>query len=115
MATTLDRAVEPGEIVQALRSFGVTQRDVAAATHVSDRAVRAWRTGGIRAESYERLQDLRDIIVILSDSLTARGVGQWLRARNRVLGGARPIDLLADGRVEEVGRAAQSFVDGDYV
>lgn len=115
MATTLERAVEPDEIVDALRPFGVSQRDVAAATHVSDRAVRAWRTGGIHAESYDRLQDLREIVLVLSDSLTARGVGQWLHARNRLLDGARPIDLLSEGRVEEVRQAAHSFVDGAYV
>ncbi len=115
MATTLDRAVEPDEIVAALRPFGVSQRDVAAATQVSDRAVRAWRAGGIHAESYDRLQDLREIVLILSDSLTARGVGQWLHARNRLLKGARPIDLLAEGRVDEVRQAAHSFVDGAYV
>lgn len=115
MPTTLDRAVEPDEIVDALRPFGVTQRDVAAATNVSDRAVRGWRTGGIHAEPYDRLQDLRGIVLILSDSLTPRGVGQWLHARNRLLDGARPIDLLAEGRVDDVRQAAQSFVDGAYV
>lgn len=115
MTTTLERAVEPDEIVNALRSFGVSQRDVAAATHVSDRAVRAWRTGGIHAASYDRLQDLREIVLILSDSLTARGVGQWLRARNRLLAGGCPIDLLTEGRSDEVRQAAHSFVDGAYV
>lgn len=115
MATTLDRAVEPDEIVEALRPFGVSQRDVAAATSVSDRAVRAWRTGGIHADSYDRLQNLREVVLILADSLTPRGVGQWLHARNLLLGGASPIDLLADGRADEVRHAAHSFVDGAYV
>ena len=71
MATTLERAVEPDEIVDALRPFGVSQRDVAAATHVSDRAVRAWRTGGIHAESYDRLQDLREIVEIVGSAASA--------------------------------------------
>jgi len=115
MATTLERAVEPHEIVVALRPFGVSQRDVAAATQVSDRAVRAWRTGGIHDDSYDRLQDLRDIVLVLADSLTARGVGQWLHARNRLLDGARPIDVLAEDRIDEVRQAAHSFVDGAYV
>ena len=115
MVTTLDRAVEPGEIVVALRPFGVSQRDVAAATHVSDRAVRGWKTGGIHAASYDRLQDLRDIVLVLADSLTERGVGQWLHARNRLLESARPIDLLSEGRVDEVSQAAHSFVDGAYL
>jgi hypothetical protein len=115
MATTLERAVEPHEIVAGLRRFGVAQRDVAAATRVSDRAGRAWRAGGIHDESYDRLQDVRDIVLVLADSLTARGVGQWLHARNRLLDGARPTDVLADGRVDDVRQSARSFVDGAYV
>jgi hypothetical protein len=115
MARTLEHAVEPNEIVVALRPFGVSQRDVAAATQVSDRAVRAWRAGGIHDESFDRLQDLRDIVLVLADSLTKRGVGQWLHARNRLLDGACPIDVLAEGRVGEVRQAAHSFVDGASV
>ena len=40
MAQTLERAVEASEIVDALKSFGVTQVDVAAVTQVSDRGAR---------------------------------------------------------------------------
>ena len=47
MADTLERAVEASEIVDALKSFGVSQVDVAAVTQVSDRAVR----GGAPATS----------------------------------------------------------------
>ena len=58
MAQTLERAVEASEIVDALKPFGVTQVDVAAVAQVSDRAVRAWRTGDIRADRYDRLAQL---------------------------------------------------------
>ena len=96
MAGTLERAVEASEIVDALKSFGVTQVDVASVTHVSDRAVRAWRTGDIRPDRYDRLAQLRDLVLLLSDSLTPRGVGQWLHAKNRVLAGERAVELLAE-------------------
>lgn len=115
MADTLDRAVEASEIVDALKSFGVTQVDVAAVTQVSDRAVRGWRNGDIRPDRYDRLAQLRDLVLLLSDSLTPRGVGQWLHAKNRVLDGARPVDLLAEDRYEDVRSAAESFIDGSYV
>jgi Protein of unknown function (DUF2384) len=111
MALTLDRAVEASEIVDALKSFGVTQVDVAAVAQVSDRAVRGWRTGDTHPDRYDRLARLRDLVLLLSDSLTQRGVGQWLHAKNRLLDGARPVDLLA----EEVRGAAESFIDGSYV
>jgi hypothetical protein len=112
---TLERAVEAPEIVQALRGFGVSQSDVGAVTGVSDRAVRGWASSQIRPDRYDRLADVRDIALILSDSLSPRGVGQWLHARNRLLEGRRPLEVLADGSVEEVRQAAQAFVDGAYV
>ena len=115
MASTLERAVEAGEIVDALKLYGVTQGDIALTVHVSDRAVRAWRSGDIRPDRYDRLAELRDLVLLLSDSLTERGVGQWLRAKNRLLDGRRPLDLLAEGRLEAVRGAAESFVDGAYV
>lgn len=112
---TLDRAVEASEIVEALKPFGVRQVDVAAVTHVSARAVRGWRTSDPRPGRYDRLAQLRDLVVLLSDSLTPRGVGQWLHARNRLLIGERPVDLLVDDRFDEVREAAEAFVDGAYV
>lgn len=115
MAGVLDRAVEAPEIVRALRPYGVTQVDVASVTGVSDRAVRGWTESTIRPERYDRLAELRDIALLLSDSLTSRGVGQWLHARNRLLDAQRPLDLLAEGRADEVRRAAQAFIEGAYV
>jgi hypothetical protein len=66
-------------------------------------------TGDIRPDRYDWLAQLRDIVLLLSDSLTPRGVGQWLHAKNRVLGGERPIDLLTEERYEEVRGAAEAF------
>jgi len=113
--TTLDRAVEASEIVDALKPFGVSQLDVAAVAQVSDRAVRSWRTSDIRPSRYDRLAQLRDLVVLLSDSLTPRGVGQWLHAKNRLLDGERPVDLLANDRFDDVRGAAEAFIDGAYV
>jgi len=66
----------------------------------------------------ESLELPPELTAILSDSLTERGIAQWLDARNRVLNDRRPRDLLADGTdksLEAVLRAARSFVAGDYV
>ena len=115
MAAVLERAVEAPEIVQALKSYGVTQTDVGSVAGVSDRAVRAWKVSTARPERYDKLSDLRDLVLLLSDSLTPRGVGQWLHARNRLLAGERPIEALGAGRTSDVRRAAQAFVDGSYV
>lgn len=115
MSDTLERAVEAPEIVHALRHYGVSQTDVGSVTGVSDRAVRAWGRSQIRSDRYDRLAELRDLALILSDSLSPRGVGQWLHARNRLLGGRRPLEVLAEGGADDVRRAAQAFVDGSYV
>ena len=115
MPSVLQRAVEAPEIVKALRSYGVTQIDVASVAGVTDRAVRGWTRSEIRPQRYDRLAELRDLAILLSDSLTPKGVGQWLHARNRLLGGVRPIDALGDGHFIEVHKAAQGFVDGAYV
>ena len=114
VTSTLDRAVEASEIVEALRPFGITQIDVAAVTHVSDRAVRGWRTSDIRPDRYDRLAQLRDLAILLSDSLTPRGVGQWLHAKNRLLESERPVELLAENRFDEVREAAEAFIDDTY-
>lgn len=116
-ARTLDRAVEVGEVVRRLRDdYGLTQSAIAKATGTSARSVRNWEaTSAIRARNDERLRDLREIVLIFGETLTARGVGQWLRARNRVLNGRRPIDVLAEGRMEAVRDAARAYVEGAYV
>ena len=34
---------------------------------------------------------------ILEDSLTPAGIDQWLRSRNRMWGGRRPVELIQEG------------------
>jgi hypothetical protein len=115
MAVSLETAIEAHDIVTALRPFGLTQDDVALVTDVTTRAVRGWKAGNIRQDHYDRLTDLRTLVFLLSDSLTPRGVGQWLHARNRLLDGERAIDLLGKGESKRVEQAAQAFVEGAYV
>ncbi len=111
----LDRVVEADEIVAALRGYGLTQADTAAAVGVSDRAVRGWtKQTTLRRSHEERLQALRQIVLMLDGSLSPRGVGQWFRAHNRSLGGRRPLDVFANGEAEAVRRAAAAFSVGIY-
>ncbi len=104
------------ELTTILSALGLTQADLAHATGASERLVRNWKkASAIRPEYEERLRDVRDIALILRDSLTPRGVGQWLRARNRMLGGRRPLELIHEGDLARVREAALAFVDGAYV
>ena len=113
---SLDRAVEAGEVVLRLRDFGLTQASIAKATGATVRSVRNWQeTSAIRPQNDERLRELREIVLLLRDTLTPRGVGQWLTARNRLLGGRRPLDVMAEGRANAVRDAANAYVEGAYV
>jgi hypothetical protein len=115
-AVTLDRAIEAKDIVLSLREFGLTQDAIARATGASARSVRNWaQTSAIRPRAADRLQDLRTVVLMLAETLTPRGVGQWLRARNRILKGQKPLDVLASGEFEQVRQAAAAYVDGAYV
>jgi hypothetical protein len=113
---SLDRAVEAGDVVLRLRDYGLTQASIAKATGATVRSVRNWQeTSAIRPQNDERLRDLREIVLLLRETLTPRGVGQWLNARNRNLGGRRPIEVLSEGRANEVRDAATAYVEGAYV
>ncbi len=79
------------------------------------------RPEGLRAERYDswKLMEnptaMRDVVLVLQGSLTPEGVEQWLLAANRLLGGRRPMDLIAEGDTESVRQTAQAFLDGAYV
>ena len=112
----LERAVEAADVVLALRQFGLTQAAIALATQASSRSVRNWqRTSAIRPQTEDRLRDLREVALLLQETLTRRGVGQWLRARNRLLDGRRPLEALAAGETKAVRQAAAAYVEGAYV
>lgn len=115
-AKTLDRVVEAGDVVRRLRDYGLTQSAIAKATGATVRSVRNWEaTSAIRPRNDERLRELREIVLILKETLTEKGVGQWMRARNRTLKARRPIELLERGQFEAVRNAAKAYVEGAYV
>lgn len=102
--------------MRRLRDYGLTQASIAKATGATVRSVRNWQeTSAIRPQNDERLRELREIVLLLRETLTPRGVGQWLTARNRLLGGRRPIEVLSEGHAEKVRVAAKAYVEGAYV
>jgi hypothetical protein len=117
MATkTLENAVEVKDLVRAVLQFGLTQKALAEMTGATERTVRNWQTtSAIRPQYEERLRELQEIILLLKETLTPLGVGQWFRAKNRLLKGRRPLEVLSEGHVEAVRAAAESYVEGSYV
>jgi hypothetical protein len=105
------------EVVVFLRDeLGFSQRDVAGLLGADERTVRRLLSDPkIRPQQRHarRLDDIRDLISLLQDSLPGEQTGRWLRARNRMLKGERPVELIATDDYARVRDAAEAFVDGD--
>lgn len=73
-------------------------------TGVGDRAVQKWAQGASRPEgqSRERLLELKYVIEQLSDVYKDEGIEIWLHARQRAFDGRPPIELLREGKFEDV-------------
>jgi hypothetical protein len=113
-------APDPFSSVRYLRrNTKLTEADLADATGASTRTVRRWLAADTDQardpHAAQQIDDLRMIVQELEESLTAKGIRQWLRARNRQLDGGRPIDLLRAGDFKRVHEAALAFREGYYV
>ena len=96
-------------IVEQVTGSGITQHELGKAVGASVRSVQTWASGaatpkGVRTQ---RLLDVQFIVEELGSVYTEEGVEIWLRSRNRNLHGQRPIDLLTEGRIDEVVEEAQ--------
>ena len=84
--------------------------DVAEMLGTTPKTVSRWNRGRAypRPSKESLLVDLEYIVVRLSefysDAGTARG---WLYSRHKYFGGARPVDLIQEGRIHEVLDAIQ--------
>ncbi len=101
-------------IVEDVTNSGITQADLAKAVGATARTVQNWTSGAARprGKSAERLLDVSQIVKTLGEVYRDEGIQIWLRSRNRNLAGARPIELLGAGRVEEVITEVQNIVRG---
>lgn len=88
--------------------------EIASITGVSDRAVQNWASGASKPDGAkrERLMELKYVVEQLSDVYTDEGVEIWLHAFQRLLGGQRPVDLLQQGRFEDVLTAVERLAGG---
>lgn len=111
----LEQATDVAEVIPGLRRYGVTEEDIATALGVSSHSVRDWAQTSVPSREHgEQIWMLREIALILRETLTPRGVGQWFRAPNRFLRGRRPIKMLAED-ADAVRASAASYVQGAYV
>jgi hypothetical protein len=113
----LDETTSPMATVRyLLRDARLTQRELAAVTGADSRTIRRWAAEDDEHEPQERyarrIDDLRDLVALLAETLPGAQTGRWLRARNRYLKGVRPLEALAERRYDEVREAAQAYIDG---
>ncbi len=93
------------KVIEDLRARGgLSGVDLANVTDVSKATVSRWSTGKAapRPETQLVLSDLRYVVDCLSEFYAADETRVWLYSRNALLGGARAMDLIREGRAERV-------------
>jgi len=82
----------------------MTVSEISGVTKVSERSVQNWASGNARPEgnAREKLLELKYVIEGLSEVFEDEGIEIWLHSRQRWLGGQTPLQLLNEGRFNEV-------------
>ena len=105
------------QIVDGLRTKGgIKGSDLANITDVSPATVSRWANGTSSPHPKTQLviSDLKYIVDRLAEIYSPEETRIWLYARHPLLGGARAIDCIHDGRTEEVLVVIESLLDGSY-
>jgi len=113
----LTETSSPHEIVRYLREEAqLTNHEIATAIGTVELTISRWaRDPNARPRdraAAEHLDDLRDLALLLADTLPGEHTGRWIRARSRLLGGERPKDLITTD-YQRVRIAAEQFISGD--
>lgn len=90
-----------GRTRQLREQFGLTQTELAHALGMSLRTVQNWERIGV-AGSPRQLRNLDELWIILRESIKGPDIPAWLRSENDSFGGARPIDLLKEGKARDI-------------
>jgi transcriptional regulator with XRE-family HTH domain len=105
------------KIIDDLRERGgLKGMDVANIASVSPATVSRWTSG--KAFPHPKTQllisDLRYVVDRLADFYTPEETRLWLYAKHRLLGGARAIDLIHEGRADEILTVIESLDESAY-
>lgn len=96
---------------------GLNGTDIANVTDVSKATVSRWRNGTKRPQpSSERIiSDLVYVVKRLEDYYTNEEIRFWLYARHSQLEGQRAIDIIHEGRVEDIFRILDRLDSDGYL
>lgn len=104
--------------IEILREHGgLTGVDVANIAEVSKATVSRWSTGKAAPQPRTQLvlSDLRYVVDRLAEFYTPDQTRTWLYSRNALLSGARAMDLIHEGRTEEVLGAIERLAAAAYL
>ena len=95
---------------------GLKGVDVANVASVSPATVSRWSSGAAQPHPRTELiiSDLRYVVDRLAEFYTADETRIWLYSKHRLLDGQRAIDLIHEGRTDEVLAVIESLSEGSY-
>lgn len=109
-----DSNVSYMRLIEDVTEHVFTQSELAAAVGAADRTVQNWASGQTRprGDTANRVLDVLHLVRELREVYSDEGIQIWLKSRNRNLRHRRPLDLLAEDRIEEVLDEVQRVVGG---
>ena len=99
------------------RRGGLQGKDIANIVDVSTATVSRWSKGSASPSLHTQtvIADLRYVVERLSDFYSADETRLWLHSRHPLLNGERAIDLINNGRTEEVLAVIERLDAGAYL
>ncbi len=96
---------------------GISGRDIAQLLVTTPQTVSRWRTGQVSPQPrlLERLLTLEWLVSQLGRYYSAEEAKLWLFSRHSLLGGARPADLIAEQRTDEVLQLIDQLDSASYI
>jgi len=104
-------------ITRIKKSAGLSQDEVARVVGASTRTVARWAAGANvpRGVTRERLLELATVAQRLAKAMKRDAAAAWLYEPNPLLSNMRPIDLVGQGRYQEVLDLVDAIAEGVYV
>lgn len=96
---------------------GISGRDIAQLLSTTPQTVSRWRTGQASPQPrlLDRLLTLEWLVSQLATYYSAEEAKLWLFSPHRLLGGARPADLIAEQRTDEVLQLIDQLDSASYI
>ncbi len=103
MARTLEKSSSK-ESLKQFEDLGLDQKALAACLAVSPKTIERWRTGSVEPNEggLRVLEKLEEIYRMAMRLFKREKCQAWFRTPNPTLGGARPLDVLSRGDLDQV-------------